>query len=118
MGPGAFTRRIGRNEAFNHAGNAFAAVLAGLLSSFWGPSSVFYFIAGMALLSSASVLTIPAEAIDHERARALRDGPADSHESPSRINLLMSNRSLWFSASAVSSSNSPMLQRFPSLARS
>jgi hypothetical protein len=30
MGPRAFTRRIGRNETFNHAGNALAAALAEL----------------------------------------------------------------------------------------
>jgi MFS family permease len=29
MGPRAFTRRIGRNESFNHAGNALATALAG-----------------------------------------------------------------------------------------
>jgi MFS family permease len=78
MGPGAFTRRIGRNEAFNHAGNAFAAVLAAIFASLWGPAAVFYFIAGMALLSIVGVLAIPKDAIDHERARALRDGAAES----------------------------------------
>jgi MFS family permease len=31
MGPREFTRRIGRNETFNHAGNALAAALAGVL---------------------------------------------------------------------------------------
>lgn len=92
MGPGAFTRRIGRNEAFNHAGNAFAAVLAGVFSSFWGAASAFYFITGTALLSIVGVLSIPAKAIDHERARALRDGPAESRERPSRLSELMSNR--------------------------
>lgn len=29
LGSRAFTRRIGRNESFNHAGNAFVAALAG-----------------------------------------------------------------------------------------
>jgi predicted MFS family arabinose efflux permease len=31
-GPKAFTRRTGRNETFNHAGNACAALLAGVFS--------------------------------------------------------------------------------------
>ena len=37
MGPHAFTRRIGRNESFNHAGNAFAAALAGVCAWKGGP---------------------------------------------------------------------------------
>jgi len=64
MGPRAFTRRIGRNESFNHASNAFAAALAGVCAWLWGPIVVFYLIVSMALLSIVSVLTIRAEAID------------------------------------------------------
>lgn len=36
MGPRAFTRRIGRNETFNHAGNAFATALAGVCAWTFG----------------------------------------------------------------------------------
>jgi MFS family permease len=39
MGPRGFTRRIGRNESFNHAGNAAAAALAGVCAWIWGQSS-------------------------------------------------------------------------------
>ncbi|TBR27798.1 MAG: MFS transporter, partial [Reyranella sp.] len=46
MGPKAFTRRTGRNEAFNHAGNAVAAVLAGAGAYVMGPIAVFYLMAG------------------------------------------------------------------------
>ena len=66
MGPRAFTRRIGRNESFNHAGNALGAALAGVCAWKWGPIVVFYLLAGMALLSIVSVLTIDADAIDYE----------------------------------------------------
>lgn len=41
FGHGAFTKRIGRNEGFNHAGNAFAAATAGALAYFWGRKSSF-----------------------------------------------------------------------------
>jgi MFS family permease len=75
IGPRAFTRRIGRNESFNHAGNALAAALAGVCAWKWGPIVVFYLLAGMALLSIVSVLTIDADAIDYDRARGLQDGP-------------------------------------------
>ncbi|MGH6795944.1 MAG: MFS transporter [Methylocella sp.] len=92
MGPRGFTRRIGRNEAFNHAGNAAAATLAGVCAWIWGPIVVFYLIAGMALLSIVSILTIRAEAIDHDRARGLHDGL--SEEKPSGLSVLMSSRGL------------------------
>ncbi|MGA7386129.1 MAG: MFS transporter, partial [Methylocella sp.] len=94
MGPRAFTRRIGRNESFNHAGNAFAAALAGVCAWKLGPIVVFYLIASMALLSITSVLTIRAEAIDDDRARGLHDGLSDSQEKPSALGVLMGNRSL------------------------
>ena len=59
-----------------------------------GPIAVFYILilAGMALLSIVSVLTIRADAIDYDRARGLHDGPSTSHEKPSGLSVLMSNR--------------------------
>ncbi len=94
MGPHAFTRRIGRNESFNHAGNAFAAALAGVCAWKGGPVVVFYILAGMALLSIVSVLTIRAGAIDDDRARGLHDGPSASGDKPSGLSVLLSHRGL------------------------
>jgi MFS family permease len=93
-GPRAFTPRIGRNEAFNHAGNAAAAALAGVGAWIWGPIVVFYLIASMALLSIVSVFSIRAEAIDHNRARGLHDRLSDSHKKPSALGVLIGSRSL------------------------
>jgi MFS family permease len=73
VGHAAFTRRIGRNESFNHAGNAFAAAAAGGAAYLWGPSVVFYLLAVMATASLLGVLAIPARAIDHDLARGLHD---------------------------------------------
>lgn len=42
VGPQFFARRIGRNEAFNHAGNASAAGATGALAYFFGPVVVFW----------------------------------------------------------------------------
>ena len=75
VGPLAFTHCIGRNESFNYAGNAVAAALEGIFASREGPIAVFYILAGMAFLSIVSVATIRADAIDHNRARGLHDGP-------------------------------------------
>ena len=47
VGHRAFSRRIGRNEGFNHAGNACAAGIAGVTAYLWGPSVVFYLLAAI-----------------------------------------------------------------------
>jgi MFS family permease len=94
MGPRAFTRRIGRNESFNHAGNAAAAAIAGFGAWKYGPIIVFYLIAVMALLSIVSVMTIKSEAIDYDRARGLKDGPSASRDKPSGLSVLISSRGL------------------------
>jgi predicted MFS family arabinose efflux permease len=73
FGHRGFTKRIGRNETFNHLGNAFAAMTAGAAAYAWGPSVVFYLMAAMSVASLISVLTIPARAIDHDLARGLHD---------------------------------------------
>jgi MFS family permease len=58
VGPKAFARRIGRNEAFNHAGNAAAAAIAGATAYFYGPSVVFWLLAAMAIASIFATLSI------------------------------------------------------------
>ncbi|PNG24839.1 MFS transporter [Methylocella silvestris] len=94
VGPKNFTRRVGRNESFNHAGNAALAAVAGLCAWRWGPMVVFYLMAVMALLSIASVLTVDAKAIDHDVARGLIDGAEASGEKPSALKALLSCKGL------------------------
>ncbi len=76
VGPKAFARRLGRNEAFNHAGNAVAATLAGGLAYFFGPVVVFWLMAAMAAASILATLAVPGEAIDDHVARGLDDSTA------------------------------------------
>jgi len=102
VGHGTFTARIGRNETFNHAGNAAAAGLAGALGYVWGPQAVFYLLAGMAIASLVSVLAIPEGAIDHDLARGLRE--RDAHEArgqPSGWSVLFTCRPLLIFAACV-----------------
>jgi MFS family permease len=73
VGHEVFTRRIGRNESFNHAGNAFAAGVAGVAAYGMGPSAVFYLLAANSVASLVSVLAVPPRAIDHDLARGLHD---------------------------------------------
>ncbi|TDH61510.1 MFS transporter [Dankookia rubra] len=68
-GRAAFSRRTGRNEAFNHTGNAASAAAAGGLSLWFGPVAVFWLLGGMALASIAAALAIPASRIDERLAR-------------------------------------------------
>jgi len=82
FGPRAFTQRIGRNETFNHAGNAVAATIAGAAAYMLGPSAVFYLLAVMSLGSMISVLAIPEKAIDHDLARGLNEREQGQEHAP------------------------------------
>jgi MFS family permease len=94
VGHHAFSHRIGRNEAFNHAGNATAAGVAGVAAYIWGPTVVFYLLAATSLASLLSVLAIPGKIIDHDLARGLHDAvpgrPHKSHEDrPTGLSVLL-----------------------------
>jgi MFS family permease len=93
-GPRAFTRRTGRNETFNHAGNAVAALLAGGLAYLFGPVVVFYLMAFMAVASVVAVSCVSAKAIDHEVARGFDPAHVTDHEPPSGMKVLLGNRPL------------------------
>jgi MFS family permease len=97
VGHRAFTGRIGRNETFNHAGNAFAAAASVVLAYLWGPTVVFYLLAAMSVASIVSVSAIPERAIDHELARGLHDAPpgqGKTGDAPSGLSVLLTCRPL------------------------
>jgi MFS family permease len=95
FGHGAFTKRIGRNESFNHAGNAVAAATAGALAYLWGPKVVFYLLASIAVASIVSVLAIPERSIDHDLARGLDDAEVEPRGNrPSGLSVLLTCRPL------------------------
>ncbi|MBX8574101.1 MFS transporter [Pseudomonas cichorii] len=93
-GPRAFTRRTGRNETFNHAGNACAALLAGGFAYLFGPVAVFYLMAVMALGSVIAVSFVSADAINHDLARGLDTSGARHAEPPSGFSVLFTNKPL------------------------
>jgi MFS family permease len=103
VGPKAFARRVGRNEAFNHAGNAVAATLAGILAYFFGPVVVFWLLAAMAIASVFATLSIPSDAIDHHVARGLDHTTAhgDPGDKPSGFQVLLTCRPLLIFAAAT-----------------
>jgi len=111
VGHRAFTARIGRNETFNHAGNAVAAAIAGSAAYLFGPQVVFYLLALMSMASIVSILAIPEDAIDHDLARGLHDLEQDNlkqaaaasqeREKPSALNVLLTCRPLLIFAVCV-----------------
>ncbi len=64
-------RRMGRNSAFDHAGNVAIAAVAAAVGYVFSQRAVFLLVPVFAVLAAGAVLSIPAAAIDYERARDL-----------------------------------------------
>lgn len=62
-------RRMGRNSAFDHAGNVAIALVAGAVGYAFSQRAVFLLVPVFAVLTAVAVLSIPAEAINYNRAR-------------------------------------------------
>lgn len=69
VGHARLARRTGRNEAFNHAGNVAAAILAGLIGDYVAYEGIFYLLAGMCGASIVATLMIRRDEIDDDLAR-------------------------------------------------
>ena len=89
-------RRMGRNAAFDHAGNVAIAVAAGAVGYLFSQSAVFLMVPVFAVLAAVSMLSIPSAAIDQDRARGLGDGEAqpEAGQAPSGIRMLLRSRPL------------------------
>jgi MFS family permease len=62
-------RRMGRNSAYDHAGNVGIAIIAGAVGYVFSQRAVFLLVPVFAVLSAFAVLSIPPDAIDYDRAR-------------------------------------------------
>jgi predicted MFS family arabinose efflux permease len=76
--------RLGRNSAFDHAGNVAIAVAAGAVGFAFSQRAVFLLVPVFALLAGIAVLSIPAAAIDYDRARD-REAAPDGTVAPTGI---------------------------------
>jgi MFS family permease len=95
VGPKLFAKRIGRNEAFNHAGNAVSAAIAGSTAYFFGPIVVFTLLAMLAVFSIGAMLMVPAGEIDDAVASGLDDATAaGDSEKISVLRALLTNKYL------------------------
>jgi len=74
-------RRMGRNSAFDHAGNVAIALAAGAVGYAFSQRAVFLLVPVFAMLTVIAVLSIPAKAIDYNQARGLEPDPSAA-ESP------------------------------------
>jgi MFS family permease len=99
VGPNAFTQRVGRNEAFTHAGTASTALAAGVAGWLIAPGAVLWFVATLALVSIWAILQIDEGAIDHAVAR----GTDSEHEAqPAALHSLLTSRPLLMFVTAIS----------------
>ncbi|HZL31574.1 MAG TPA: MFS transporter, partial [Pseudolabrys sp.] len=71
VGQQLFTHWLGRTQAFNHAGNVTAAVLAGAFGYVFGIGAVFAVLAVMAAASAMAIFWIDPKRIDYRAARGL-----------------------------------------------
>lgn len=77
----ALARRMGRNSAFDHAGNVAIALVAGAVGYVFSQRAVFLLVPLFSILGAIAVFSIPAAAIDDDRARdAGRDVDASGGE--------------------------------------
>jgi MFS family permease len=101
VGRTALSRRTGRNEAFNHAGNLVAAALSGGAAYLFGFGAMFVLVACMAAASSGAVLLIRERDIDHDLARGADDGAQGAHPAIGLGELFRDRRIATFAASVV-----------------
>ena len=88
-------RRMGRNSAFDHAGNVALAVAAGATGYVFSQRAVFLLVPVFAVLASLAMLCIPHDAIDQARARGLDEGQgSEGGTAPSGYGSLLRNRPL------------------------
>ncbi len=85
------SRRMGRNAAFDHAGNVGIAAVAAAVGWGFGQRGVFLLVPIFAALACVATLAIPDAAIDHERARGSCEDDGPSGESWAQV---LSNKPL------------------------
>ncbi|WP_294484737.1 MFS transporter [uncultured Mailhella sp.] len=84
VGQKGLPARLGRNEAWSHAGNASTAVLGGTVGYFFGIPGVFFVMAVMGALAVFSLARINPDHIDYAAARGLEPSDSPSRERPAR----------------------------------
>ncbi|MDH0310982.1 MFS transporter [Klebsiella pasteurii] len=90
-GQDGFSTQMGKNEAFNHAGNFTTALIAGGIAWRWGIGGIFILMASTMVLTLFALTAIRRDDIDNARARGLET--TDSPQIPD-FSVLTKNRAL------------------------
>ncbi len=94
VGHDRLSRRIGRNESFNHGGNMLAAVVSIFIGWFISYEGIFYFSVFQCVAIIAATLLIRERDIDHDLARAAAEDRAPCGSSLAGTKKLFSNRNI------------------------
>lgn len=95
VGHALLSKRIGRNESFNHVGNMGAAIVAGLIGRFISYEGIFYFSIIQCIALVIATLFINEQDIDHNLARAANESD-DGKEKATGVMDLFRNRNILF----------------------
>lgn len=96
-----FNTQIGRNQAWNHAGNMAGAGLSGWLGWQFGLSAIFFLEVAFGLFAISSVLMIPEKSIDHKAACGLDDKTADDEGTAEGLRSFLRHKPLLILASCL-----------------
>ncbi|MGH7189455.1 MAG: MFS transporter, partial [Acetobacteraceae bacterium] len=102
VGPKFFTRRMGRMQGFNHAGNVVAAIVAGTLGYLITTAAVFWVVSVLGILAIIATFFINPREIDHKVARGFKPGESEAKgDQPSGFRTLLTCRPLLIFVSAI-----------------
>jgi MFS family permease len=100
VGRRLFTHQVGRNEAFNHAGNVVTAIASGVAGTLIAPVAVLWIVGALALGSVVATYSIDDKRIDHDMARGADDAPGGMHQ-PSGLKVIFACRPLLLFTAAI-----------------
>jgi MFS family permease len=101
VGKQTFPHQQGRNQAFNHAGIVFAAILIGLAGPFLGLSAPFWIFGFMAFAAIIAVAITPLRAFNGRRAHGWAESEPDEIEHRSPMRQVLNNPRLLLLAGAL-----------------
>lgn len=107
----ALAMRMGRNSAFDHAGNIAIAAAAGMVGWAMSQRAVFLLVPVFAVAAAWVTLRIPAADIDHEAARGAQEDGTAQHQAAGLATLLRCRGLLIYCACALlfHFANAPLL---------
>jgi MFS family permease len=101
VGKKRFPAQQGRNQAFNHAGIVFAAILIGVSGPVLGLGAPFWIFGSMAFAAIVAVIVTPLHAFNGRRAHGWEESEPDEIEHRSTMRQVLSNPRLLLLAGSL-----------------